>query len=165
MTKTLNLKAAVLAGIIAGLAFLMLEMAMVAFIQGMSPWGPPRMMAAMVMGEGVLPPMEGPVTFDFGVVMVAVIVHMVITIVYGVVLGLLISRLNLQLAGSVIIGTLFGLALYYINFYGFTSMFPWFAMARGAISIFAHAMYGLILGLAYHLLAKPSAYAGQGAAA
>ena len=157
MPTKFDLKAAIWAGIIAGLVFLMLEMAMVAFIQGMSPWGPPRMMAAIVMGEGVLPPMEGPVTISAGVMMVALLVHMVLTIVYAVVLGVAISLLKLNLLTSVIAGTLFGVFLYYINFYSFTAVFPWFAMARGGISLVAHAVYGLVLGLAYHMIASRSA--------
>lgn len=157
MPTKFDLKAAIWAGIIAGLVFLMLEMAMVAFIQGMSPWGPPRMMAAIVMGEGVLPPMEGPVTINAGVMIVAILVHMVLTIIYAVVLGVAISLLKLSLLTSVIAGTLFGVFLYYINFYGFTAVFPWFAMARGGISLVAHAAYGLVLGLAYHMIASRSA--------
>jgi hypothetical protein len=39
---------------------MMLQMGLVA-LAGDSPWGPPRMIAAIVMGEGVLPP---PATFD-----------------------------------------------------------------------------------------------------
>ena len=163
--RTLDWKAAIWAGIVAGLVFLVLEMAMVAFIQGMSPWGPPRMMAAIAMGEGVLPPMEGPVTFDFGVVMVAVIVHLVLTIVYAIVLGAVISWLKLNLLASIAAGTAFGVALYYINFYGFTAVFPWFAMARGGISLFAHAVYGLVLGLVYHWMASRAGHREEAAPA
>ncbi len=63
------------------------------------------------------------------------------------------ARLALNLAASIAAGTLFGLAVYFVNFYGFTALFPWFAMARGPISIFAHAMFGLVLGWAYHAIA------------
>ena len=43
-------KAAALAGVIAGLIFLMLEMGLVAVLQGQSLWGPPRMISAIIMG-------------------------------------------------------------------------------------------------------------------
>lgn len=46
----LNAKAAVWAGLIAGLIFMMMEMILV-WLTGGSPWGPPRMMAAIVMGD------------------------------------------------------------------------------------------------------------------
>lgn len=155
MLKALNWKAAIWAGIVAGVVFLMLEMAMVAFIQGMSPWAPPRMMAAIVMGEGVLPPMDGPVTFDFGVVAVAMIVHMALSIILAAILGIGISRLDLSLTAAIVAGAVFGLAVYFVNFYGFTALFPWFAMARGVISIFAHAVFGAVAGGVYRAIAAP----------
>lgn len=49
--------AAVWAGVIAGAVFLVLEMVMVPMFLDGSPWGPPRMIAAMAMGEEVLPPL------------------------------------------------------------------------------------------------------------
>ena len=30
-----------------------------------------------------------------------------------------------------------------------TTIYPWFAIARGMIVIFAHAMFGLVLGFVY----------------
>lgn len=148
--KTLNLKAAVSAGVVAAIIFMMLEMALVMLLQGESPWAPPRMMAAMVMGEGVLPP---PGTFDAMIMMVAMTIHLILSVILGAVLGFFISRLSLSLAASIVAGTVFGLVIYFINFYGFTAIFPWFAMARGTISIVAHAVFGLVLGWVYHAVA------------
>jgi hypothetical protein len=45
----------------AAVPLLVVEMAMVELVLGMSMWGPPRMIAAIVRGKGVLPPPE---TFD-----------------------------------------------------------------------------------------------------
>ncbi len=167
MSRKFDWKAAVWAGLIAGVVFLILEMAMVAFIQGMSPWGPPRMMAAIAMGEGVLPPPpeSGMMpTFDVGVMMVAMIVHFVITIVFGFIFAILHTLLNMSLATAIVAGTIFGLAVYYVDFYIFTAVFPWFAMARGMVSIIAHAVYGLVLGWAYHALARPRIGSGEAVA-
>jgi len=150
MPGALNLKAAVWAGIVAGVVFMMLEMALVMLVQGQSPWGPPRMMAAMVMGESVLPP---PGTFDAMIMMVAMTIHLILSIILGAILGFFISKLSLHTTAAIISGTLFGIAVYFINFYIFTAIFPWFAMARGAVSIFAHAVFGLVLGWVYHVIA------------
>ncbi len=150
MIMKLNWKAAAWAGVIAGLVFLMLEMALVAALQGQSPWGPPRMMAAIIMGKDVLPP---PATFDFGIMMVTMMLHMTLSILLGFAFGWLHSLLRMNLVITLIAGTVFGLVIYFVNFYLFTALFPWFAMARGAISIFSHAMFGLVLGWAYHVLA------------
>ena len=146
MVTPFNLRAAVWAGVIAGLVFLILELVLVATIGGESPWGPPRMIAAIAMGDGVLPP---PATLDPGILAVALVVHFVLTLIYAAVFAWLVSLVRLSVPLIVIAGLVFGLALYAINFYGFTGMFPWFAMARNAISIFAHAVYGLVLGWIY----------------
>ncbi|WP_426051920.1 hypothetical protein [Brevundimonas sp. SL161] len=143
-----RLKAGALAGLIAGGAFMMMEMVLVA-LSGASFWGPPRMIAAIVMGEGVLPP---PATFDLMVLMAAMAVHFMPSIVIGVAFALIASRFGWLMA--VIVGAAVGLGLYVVNFYGMTSVFPWFAMARNTISIVSHIAFGLMLGLSYKALAK-----------
>jgi len=151
MTERMDWKAVIWAAVIAGIVFMMLEMVLVATVGGGSPWGPPRMIAAMVMGEGVLPP---PATFEMATMLVAMLVHLTTSVVYAAILGWVISSRGLGLGMSLLVGTLFGLLLYFVNFYLFTSVWPWFAMARGMISIFAHAAYGFTLGWAYHALAS-----------
>ena len=157
MPTIIDWKAAIIAGVIAGIVFIMLEMALVMFVQGMSPWGPPRMMAAMVMGKGVLPPMGEPATFDFGIMMVAMMIHLMLSIIFGIVLGFIISPLGLSLVASIIVGAVVGIVVYYVDFYGFTSLFPWFAMSRGAISLFSHAMFGAVAGGVYQAIANSDA--------
>lgn len=149
--RTMDWSAAVWAGVVAGAIFMMLEMIMVPVFMEGSPWGPPRMIAAMVMGEGVLPP---PATFDLMILMVAMVVHFVLSIVFALVLALLIARLGFGAALAV--GAAYGLALYVVNFYGMTAIFPWFAMARNWVSIFAHVMFGLIAAWWYRARAHPA---------
>ncbi len=148
-TRTIDWKAAIWAGVISGAVFMMLEMIMVPVFLDGSPWGPPRMIAAIVMGEGVLPP---PATFDAGILMVAMIVHFALSIFYAIILAFIMSRTDLGVALA--IGGAFGLALYLINFYGMTAVFPWFAMARNWVSIFAHVMFGVVAAWAYKALAS-----------
>ncbi len=145
-------KAAIWAGLISGVAFVMLEMMLVPLFLGGSPWAPPRMIAAMVMGKGVLPP---PATFDIGVLMAAMAVHFPLSVVFTLILAWIIARFDRGVA--VLIGAVFGLILYVVNFYGFTAIFPWFAMARNGVTIFTHIMFGMIAALAYKQLAKPKA--------
>lgn len=143
-----HLKAGALAGLIAGAVFMMMEMGLVA-LSGGSPWGPPRMIAAIVMGEGVLPP---PASFDLMIMMAAMAVHLMLSIVIGVGFAFIAKRFGLLMAVGV--GTVVGLALYVVNFYGMTAIFPWFVMARNTISIVSHIAFGMVLGLSYHRLAK-----------
>jgi len=140
----LDFKAALIAGLIAGAVFMMLEMALVATVGGGSPWGPPRMIAAIGMGRDVLPP---PATFEIGMFVVAMLIHFALSIVLAIVFALIAGRLGL--VPALIAGAVFGLALYGLHFYGMTSVFPWFAMARGGIAIFAHISFGVALAWSY----------------
>lgn len=146
MDRDFKPRAAISAGVIAGTTFIVLEMLMVMLLQGESPWAPPRMMAAIAMGRGVLPP---PATFDPVIMMVAMTIHFALSILLAAVLGAALSRLGLRMATAVVAGAGFGLAVYFVNFYGFTALFPWFAMARGPIGLFAHAVFGAVAAAAY----------------
>ena len=143
-----NVKVGALAGLIAGAVFMMMEMGLVA-LSGGSPWGPPRMIAAIVMGDGVLPP---PASFDLMILMAAMAVHLMLSVVIGIGFAFIAKRFGLVMA--VVVGAVVGLALYLVNFYGMTAFFPWFAMARNTISIVSHIAFGMVLGLSYRSLAK-----------
>lgn len=149
MGRKLNLRAAMWAGIAAGVIFMTLEMALVMMVMGESPWAPPRMIAAIGIGESALPP---PATFDAGIFTVGMAIHFALAVLLAAILGWAISRFALGMAASVVGGIAFGIAVYYVNFYGFTAVFPWFAMARGAIGIVAHAVFGAVAGAVYHAL-------------
>jgi len=138
-----DFKAGALAGVVAGLVFMMMEMGLVAATTG-SPWGPPRMIAAIVMGKGVLPP---PATFDLTVLMAAMAVHFFLAILLGLVWAVLAGRLSGMVA--LLVGAGFGLVVYGIGFYAMTPVFPWFAMARGCIGIVSHIAFGVVLAWAY----------------
>lgn len=151
-----RLGAAITASIVAGLVFAMMEMVLVAVVMGQPWYGPLHMIAAIGMGpQGVLPP---PPAFDFGVAAIAVLIHMVLSIV----LGLLLATVLLAFRGSMawLIGLVFGVALYYTTFYGFTALFPWFAEARGWIALISHAVFGLVLALIYRGMDKREAIKG-----
>lgn len=138
-----DIRAGVLAGLIAGLVFLVMEMVLVAMTGG-SPWGPPRMIAAIGMGEGVLPP---PATFDLTIVLVAMVIHFALSALIGLVWALRFGRLGMLPA--LVVGAVLGLLIYVVNFYGMTAVFPWFAMARGWVAILSHVVFGLVLAAAY----------------
>ena len=145
----INAKAALWAAIIAGIVFMMLEMMMVPVFMGDSPWGPPRMIAAIGMGKGVLPP---PATFDAGIMMVAMLIHFGLSVILAFLFAFIARGRPIGMA--TLIGGVFGLVIYLVSFYGMTAVFPWFAMARGWISIFAHIVYGAVLGSVYASVAR-----------
>ncbi|MGH8771688.1 MAG: hypothetical protein ACREV2_10995 [Burkholderiales bacterium] len=148
ISHTPDWSAGVWAGLIAGLVFLVLELALVPVFMGMSPWAPVRMIAAIIMGQGVLPP---PDTFDLGIFLAAGAVHFGLSIVLGLILAGIFTWLHLDSSAwlSLLAGAVFGLVVYFVNFYGMTSFFPWFADARNWLSITVHAIFGIVAALAY----------------
>ncbi len=152
MTK-LFFKKAIIAGLIAGAVFMMLQMIMVPVFIGGSPWAPPRMIAAIILGKHVLPMPPRPAKFDMGVMMVAMMLHFMMSIIYAIIIGWLCR--NLSLGISVLLGAVIGLIIYFINFYGFTVVFPWFAMARTWVTIFSHVMFGVVAAFSFKKLFHP----------
>lgn len=148
-----NWSAAVWAGLIAGLVFVMMEMILVTTAGGGSAWGPPRMMAAMVMGQEVLPGPENPPSFDTGIVVIGMMVHFVLSIVLAVALAAGLSAMRSGTGTAIAIGAVFGLIVYVVNFYGFTALFPWFENARNWITIVSHLVFGAVAGGSYVALA------------
>lgn len=147
----LDVKAAIWAGLIAGVVFMMMEMILVAAM-GDSPWGPPRMMAAMVMGKSVLPP---PASFDVMIFTIAMIVHFVLSVVLALVFAWTVFRRHLGMGLALVLGAAFGLLAYFVNFYPVAAiLFPWFAMARNWVTISSHVVFGVILAWAYLALTR-----------
>src|SRR3569833_954348 len=109
-----------------------------------------RLTAAIVMGQRVLPP---PASFDATVSAVAAVIHFALSILYTLALAVLVARRPLPAA--LMIGLVFGAALFAINMYLFTALFPWFAVARDWITLAAHLAYGLSAAGFYRLFAAP----------
>jgi len=132
------------AGLIAGVVFMMTEMLLVWLVQGDSPWGPPRMIAAMILGEEVLPP----ATFSLGTILVAMMVHFALSIIYGLIGAWIVHRFDM--VGALMIGAVYGFAIYIVNFHVIVpALFSWFVTARGGVSLVSHILFGMALGGAY----------------
>lgn len=138
--------AAAWAGVIGGAVFMMAEMLMVWMFLGESPWAPPRMIAAMVMGREVLPP---PADFAMAPVMVAMVIHFMLSIAYGLVIGLIVLKLGMGKA--LLAGAAFGLlAIYLLNFHLVAPLlFPWFTQAQNWVSVVAHVLFGMVVAGSY----------------
>jgi len=116
--------AALYAGVAAGILATLVQIALWSIFADVLPtilFRDARFTAAIVMGRAVLP---APATFDGGIMLVATLVHFALSIIYGLSLSWVIVRL--RAAPSLLVGALFGLAVYGMNMYGFTAVFPWF---------------------------------------
>jgi hypothetical protein len=144
-----NWRAAFWASVIGALVFAVFNIGLNWALRGLSPWIPLRMIAAMVLGQSALSP---PDTFDAGILLVAVLVHLGLSIAYGTFLALVIPRL--RTAAAIMVGGFYGLGLYYINFYGFNAFSPWFGDTRDWLNIASHFLFGAVLACAYTAINK-----------
>ncbi|SAL85748.1 sodium:proline symporter [Caballeronia arvi] len=136
-------RAAVWAGVVAGTAFLILGAFLMAVVTGQDPMVQPHMIAASILGRGAL---QSPESFSIGIVLVAFAVHFALAILFAVVLSLIIASFSFDssFAMASIVGIVFGLVVYLLNFYGLTRLFPWFAEARNWATALTHLVFGVV---------------------
>ncbi|SDY02022.1 sodium:proline symporter [Nitrosomonas sp. Nm33] len=108
-----------------------------------------RFAAAIIMGEGVLPP---PMTMDWQIMLIATGIHFALSIIYALILSWLIRPLAMKAA--LIAGGLFGMGLFVVNMYGFVSIYPWFVETRDWITLVAHIVFGISAAAMYKVLAR-----------
>jgi uncharacterized membrane protein YagU involved in acid resistance len=152
MRLPFNWNAAIGAGIIAGVIATAVQMVLWwAFLDALPRllYRDARLTAAILMGQEVLPP---PATFDWHVMIVATLIHFVLSITYSLILACLISRLGMAL--SLLTGGIYGLILYGINMHGVTLVFPWFSEVRDWITIITHIVFGISIAATYKVLAR-----------
>ncbi|WP_028212416.1 hypothetical protein [Paraburkholderia mimosarum] len=140
-------RAAAIGGCIAGVVFLLLEL-FAMLILGQSPWGAPRMIAEIALSRGVL---SMPASFSFGILLLGLIVHFVLSVIFALVLAVIIAPFSLDSSMGIasLAGAAFGVALYLVNFYGMSYLFPWLADARSWASFVSHIVFGLVAADTY----------------
>ena len=151
-SAVLDWRAALYAGIAAAILSTAIQTALWAALTDAFPgilYRDARFAAAIVMGPRALTP---PASFDWTVMSVATIVHFTLSIVYAFVLSALITRL--RPLGALLAGAAFGLLVYGLNMYGFTTLFPWFEEDRDWITAAAHAAFGAIAAGVYKALTQ-----------
>lgn len=138
--------AGIVAGILATLAQMWLWIA-----AGQDAWTlllrDSRLTAALVLGESALSPFSG---FDVRIMVTATAVHLFLSALYAG--ALLPVAKRLAPIPSLSAGAGFGALLYVFNLYGLTIVFPWFAVARGGITLAVHLIFGMAVMLVYLML-------------
>jgi hypothetical protein len=116
---------------------------------------PLRMIAAMVLGKQALDPSYSLLT----VVAVGLPVHMMLSAIFGVILALLfvyIPALARSATARLVVATLYGFALWIVNFYVIARAagWSWFPDNTNAVvELIAHTvMFGTVLGIALNWL-------------
>jgi hypothetical protein len=144
--KVVDFRAVFWAGLVSGLVFLVVNMLLSLLFLG-TPWIFIRMVAALLLGQDVLPP---PASFDPAIFIVALVIHLLLSLVFTTILALMIHKWGLLV--GIIGGAIFGLALYAINIYTFSFFFPWFFSLRSWIILLSHVFYGATAGGMYEAL-------------
>ncbi len=106
-----------------------------------------RMMGAMALGEQVLAP---PAAFDAAACLAGLMVHVMLSLLFASLLAWITHRWGL--ITGIILGGFFGWALYLINIYTLTMVFPWFIMMKHPAFLAAHVIFGMTAGGVYELL-------------
>lgn len=145
--QVMDWQAALWAGLLAGALLLLVLLVGYPLLTGGSSWTVLRFVAAMVLGTAVLPP---PATFAAGTAVVGLLVHFGLSVLYTVVLALIIHRWGVVV--GFLGGALYGGALFLINFFTFTTLFPWFYPLRSWPFLLLHLFFGAVAGGIYELL-------------
>ena len=147
MRQLVDWSAAIWAGIVAGGAFLLANLALTPMVYGGNAWVVLRYTASMVLGTEALPP---PASADATVLLVALALHFALSIGYALLIAYIIHRGGL--IGGILFGAALGLALYGINYYTFTLAFPWMFAMCNKVLLGTHIFYGALVGGIYEAL-------------
>ena len=146
MKQLVDWRAAIWSGVISGVVFLVVAMALTAAYVG-SPWVMTRLIASVILGKGVLPP---PASFTVGTFLASAVVHGVLSVGFACLIAYVFHRWGLIV--GILGGALFGLALYFVNFYTVSFFFPWFFPMRSWIMAASHVVFGALAGGIYEAL-------------
>ena len=147
--ERLDAGAALAAGLFAGAVLLGMLIGFSSVLYGEEPWKLLRMIAATVAGPQAL---ALPNEFDARLAMMGALLHFLFATLYALAFAGLLVECPRPLASW--LGLAFGVALYFVNLYGFTRLFPWFAELRTVDTFIAHAFFGLLLAQMYAVLSE-----------
>jgi hypothetical protein len=141
--------AAAVSGFAAGAVLMVLDLVWSAFFSPDGPWRTSHMIAPIFTGPGSL--QTSGYGFNLGVVAIALVTHYVLGIVFGLGVAALLAQFRLDLTPGValVAGATLGVALYLINFEVLTGFFPWLVALRGAETVAAHVVFGIVAALLY----------------
>ena len=151
------LRAGLIGGVIAGIAFAMFEMVMAAVLNGPDAFFMPlRMIGAIALGMSALDPSSSLLTAGAA----GLLVHMALSMMYGVAVAAVIASvpgLNRSTAAVIATAAIAGFGLWIANFFILAGAFgwSWFPDSQNvAVQAVAHTvMFGMILGLTLDRLA------------
>lgn len=146
--RSADWRAAVIAGLIAGLVFLLVNMALTGHLLGNAQL-PLQLAAALLLGPGVMPPAVG---LGSSVFLTGFGVHLVLAIGFTCLIAFCLHRWGIWV--GIFGGALFGLALYSINYYFVADFIAGFAVLRSWPMAASHVIFGAVAGGLYETLER-----------
>jgi len=144
-------RAALIAGLVAGSVFLAILLIGIPLIYGMSAAVPVRYIASLVMGAGVLPPTGPEEALAAPLPMiVGLLVHYGLSVAFTMILAYITHRWGFLM--GIIVGALFGAAVYAINIYTMTLIYEWFFVFNSLTFFIAHVLFGAVAGGLYEAI-------------
>ena len=111
-----------------------------------------RLTAALILGRQALSPAAGD---GIATLVTAAGVHFALSVLFAAPLHRFIK--GRRAMASMLAGGSFGALLYVVNLHVLTALFPWFAVARGGITLAAHLAFGLCVALVERIQARRAA--------
>lgn len=141
--------AAAVSGFAAGAVLMVLDLVWSAFFSPDGPWRTSHMIAPIFTGADSLP--TSGYEFNLGAVAIALVTHYLLGILFGLGVAALLVQFRLDSTPGValVAGATLGVALYLINFELLVSFFPWLVALRGAETVAAHVVFGVVAALLY----------------
>lgn len=143
IVKNVTWRAVLIAAIVAGTVFLLVNLALTNVLYEINPALSLRYIASLVMGESVL--MSG----DSITLIIGVLVHYGLSLVFTLVITTVVHRWGLVV--GIIGGGILGIAIYAINLYTLTLVFPWFFAMNGTVWLLSHLLFGMVAGGVYEM--------------
>lgn len=144
--QIVDLRAAIIAGIVSGLVFLLLASIVTTNALG-TPVSVIRLLSSVLLGERILDPAMAVSPLAW---LAALGTHLLLSILFGLLVAFVVHRWGIII--GILGGGILGLALYVINFYALSLLFPWMLAFRGMLLITGHLLFGAVTGGLYELL-------------
>ncbi len=131
-----------LVGVIAGMAFGMMEMVIEAVV-GKGFWAPLRFIASVfTLGKNTDP------SFSLVPVVVGLMGHMMNSVILGLIFALIVSRITNNLAGLAVVGMIYAAVVFFLMWFVILPLIDPAMLLVNSVGFFvSHLMYGLILGV------------------
>ena len=148
--------AAAVSGLAAGAVLMVLDLLWSSLFTPEGPWRTSHMIAPIFIGTSDF--QASGYAFSAAVVGVALAIHYVLGIIFGLIMAAILAQLRLdetpaKAAGA---GAIMGIALYLINFDLLVGLgvFPWLAEMRGGETLAAHVVFGVVAAVLYWRLKR-----------